>query len=221
MPPAELEELEIHPLFQAVFNETSNKINEITEDDGKRHFFASLLTGGYTTANALVNLCDGIKKNWEDGDKMKALALTRLATLLMLSQTFRWLEGQNDAKDKTSAINLTAVSSILSLFGDNSEEAIRDFINLDTQFKYETNHETDMTHFKVYLMAKACEACGHKCLNWEKVSFPIKSLEPLTRSGAILDSSLVGDLCDIRAMWACHSIGVQAMTKYHEEQNKS
>ncbi len=221
MPPAELEELEIHPLFKAVFTESSSKINDIAEDDNSRLFFASLLTGGYTTANAMVNLCHGVKKVWGEGDKSKALALTELGTLLLLSQTFRWIEGQHAEKSEASATNLAVVSKTLTLFDDNSEVAIKDFLNLDLQFKYEVDHKNDMTHFRVYLMVKACEACGHKCMDWEKVSFPIKSLEPLTRSGAVLDSAMVGDLHDIRAMLACHSIGVQAMTKYHEEQNKS
>ena len=221
MPPAELEELENHPLFQAVFSETSSKISGITEDEGNRHFITSLLTGGYISANALINLCDGVKESWKDGDEAKALALIRLTTLLMLSQTFRWLESQDDAKDEAPTINLTAVSNILSLFGDNSEEAIRDFFIMDTQFKHETDNESTFTHFKVYLLAKAIEACGHKCMDWEKVSFPIKSLEPITSSGAFLDSQMLGDLDNIRALWACHSIGTQAMLKYHEEQNKS
>ncbi|MFH1662888.1 MAG: hypothetical protein ABH934_03100 [Chloroflexota bacterium] len=221
MPSAELEELEIHPLFKAVFAESSGKINDIAEDDNSRLFFKSLLTGGYTTANAMVNLCDGIKKAWGEGDKSKALALTKLGTLLLLSQTFRWIEDQHTEKNGASATNLSVVSKTLSLFDDDSEAAIKDFLELDLQFKYETGHKSDMTHFRVYLMAKACEACDHKCMDWEKISFPIKSLEPLTRSGAILDSVMVGDLRDIRAMLACHSIGIQVMTKYHEEHNKS
>ena len=221
MSPAEFEQLEIHPLFQAIFNEASSKISGITEDEGNRHFITSLLTGGYTSANALVNLCEGVKESWKVGDEAKALALTRLATLLMLSQTFRWLESQDVAKDEVPTINMTAVSNILSLFGDNSEEAIQDFFNMDLQFKHETDNKSTFTHFKVYLLAKACEACGHKCMDWEKVSFPIKSLEPITSSGAFLDSPTLGDLNNIRAVWACHSIGTQAMLKYHEEQNKS
>jgi len=220
MPPAELEELEIHPLFQAAFTETSSRVKDIVQDEGSRLFFTSLLAGGYTSASALVNLCEGVKKYWAGGDKAKALALTRFATMLMLSQAFRWLEDANKDKDEKPTISMAAVSSVLSLFGDNSEEAIRDFIILDTQFKYEADHESDLTHFKVFLLAKACEACGHKCLDWEKISFPIKSMEPITSSGAILDSATVGDLSNIRAIWVCHLIGTQAMTKYHEEQSK-
>jgi hypothetical protein len=214
-------ELEIHPLFQSIFLETSSRISRVTEDEGSCRFFASLLTGGYIAANALINLCQGVKKYWGEGDREKALALTRLTTLLMLSQTFRWLEEQNKAKGEPPRTNSGVVSTILSLFGDSSEEAIKYFFDLDTQFKYEIEHHTELTHLKVYLLARACEACGHKCLDWNKVSLPIKSLEPLTSSGTFLDSATLGDINNIWALWLCHSIGLQAMTKYHEEQSKS
>ncbi len=219
MTSAELEELEIHPLFKEAFSQTSSRVNSIATDEGTRRFFASLLTGGYTTANAIVNLCDGIKKLWADGDAAKAMALTRLGTMLMLSQASRWLEDANDEKGGNSAISMGAITKVLSLFGDFSDDTIRDFAILDTQFKYETDHKSDFTHFKVFLLAKACEACGHKSLDMEKVTFPIKSMEPITRSGAILDSATLGDINNIRAIWVCHLIGTQAMTKYHEEQS--
>ncbi len=221
MPSTEPEELEIHPLFQSVFNEASSRISEITAEEGGRRFLASLLIGGYTAANALVKLCAGVGERWGEGDRQKAMALTRLTTMMMLSQTFRWLEEQGKARGEQPRMNPGAVVMVLSLFGDTSEEATNCFTDIDTQFKYEVRHHAELTHLKVYLLAKACEACGHRCLDWDKVTLPIKSLEPLTRNRALMDSGTLGDINNLRALWACHMIGLQAMTRYHEEQSQS
>ena len=215
------EEMEMNPVFNAVFAQISDRINQLTTNEDNRRFFKSLLTGGVTMANAVSLRCQGVRDNCGTIDKEKALALTKLFTLLMLSQAFRWLEEHNSEEQKPKKVNLTAVSNVLGLFGDSSEEAIKDFLNMDDQFKYELEHQEHMTHIAVLLLAKACEACGHKCIDWDRVSFPVKSMIPLTTSGAFIDSVSVSNLDDIAELWQCHAAGIRAMVDYHEEQNKT
>ena len=99
-----------------------------------------------------------------------------------------------------------------------NEKGIEEFLNIDTQFKYDMKHENHMTHMGILLLAKACEACGYKCIEWSRVSFPVKSMITLTQSGAIIDSTSISNLNDITALWNCHAAGVQMMMKHHEEQ---
>ncbi len=221
MTPSGAEELEMNPFFNAVFARVSGRINQLTTDDNNRHFYKSLLTGGITMANAVIVKCQGVRDTCSSIDKEKALALTRLFTLLMLSQAFRWLENRNAETEEPKTVNLTAVSNILGFFDDNSEEAVKDFVNMDAQFRYDLKHHDHMTHMAVLLLAKACEACGHKCIEWDKVSFPVKSMIPLTSSGAIVDSLSISSLNDITLLWECHAAGVKSMVNYHEEQTKS
>ena len=226
------EELSLQPLFTDTLSELSQRIGQAFADDGSRRFYGSLVTGGISMANAAVHYCEGIQKFWGGGNPQRALALARLFSMVMLSQTFFWLDAQAAQqaaqKDEGQAksegrpercINTVAVGNLLGLFGDASEAAVRQFLDIDNQFRYEVDHQTDMTHFGVLLLAMACEACGHACLDWSQVSFPVKSLEPLTRHGAVLDSSVTNSINDLRRLWLCHSIGVQAMMKYHEEQD--
>ena len=212
------EELEIDPLFAAVSARINAKIDQAFTDANGTRFYKSLIAGGVTMANAVVSLCEGVKRVWGCGDEAKAAALTRLFSLVLLSQTFAWLDEQKEKKDEPSNINLSAVAGTLSLFGDDQAETIADFLNIDVQLRHEISHETDMTHLHVLLLAMACEACGHSCLDWSKIKFPVKSLEPLTRCGAIIDSTIISGINDIRALWVCRSMGMQAMVKYHEEQ---
>jgi len=144
-----------------------------------------------------------------------------LSTLAMLSQTFRWLENQESETEGADSLNLSAVSVILNLFGDNSEESVKEFVNIDTQFKYELKHHDHLTHLAVLLLAKACEACGHRCIEWSRISFPFKSLQPLTTSRAIVDASMINSVSDIRAVIGSLNYGVQAMVNYHEEHSES
>ena len=218
---SESEEIEINPLFNATFVIISESINNIFPDYNSRRFYRSLLTGGKTMANAVAARCQGLREVCGDIDKTKALALTKLFTLLMLSQTFRWLENQESETEYTDNLNLSAVSIILNLFDDNSEESVKDFINMDAQFRYELKHHDHMTHMAVLLLAKACEACGHKCIEWSKVSFPFKSLQPLAASRAIVDAATINSVNDIRVVISSISSGVQAMVNYHEEHTES
>jgi len=213
---SESEEIEVNPVFNAIFAKIGENVNDIFADNNNRKFYKSLLAGGVAMANAVVARCQEVKRVCGDIDEAKAMTLTRLFTLFMLSQTFRWL---NQASEEGEAIqvNLSAVSCVLNLFDDNCEKSVEDFLNLDAQFKYELKHHDHITHLAVFLLAKTCEACGHKCIEWSKVSLPIKSLEPLTSSRAIVDSTAINSVNDIRAMLSCHTIGIRAMINYHEE----
>jgi hypothetical protein len=221
MPLSESERLEINPVFDAVFVQISENINNTFPDDHNRHFFKSLLTGGKIMANEAVARCQGLREVCGVIDMAKALALTKLFTLLMLSQTFRWLENQESGTEEEVKVNLSAVSVVLNLFNDSSEESVKDFINMDTQFRYEMNHHDHMTHLAVLLLARACEICGHKCIEWSKVNFPFKSLQPLTTSRTIVDAAMINSVNDNRAVISSLASGVQAMVNYHEEHSKS
>jgi len=213
------EKIEINPLFDAVFVQVSENVNNTFPDYNSRRFYKSLLAGGKIMANAVVAKCQGLREVCGDIDKAKALALTKLFTLLMLSQTFRWLEDHEP--ENADILNLSSVSLVLNLFGDSPEESVKDSINIDTQYRYELKHHDHLTHLAVLLLAKACEVCGHKCIEWSKVKIPVKSLQTLTTSRAIVDAAKINSVNDIRAVISSLDSGVQAMVNYHEEHTES
>lgn len=219
MPPPESKEPEIEPLFKAVFARFSETIHKLIKDENERLFYESLLIGGNTMAKSVVAECEGVKKAWGDGDEAKALALTKMFTLLMLSQCYRWIDkAEPDSEDKQKESRKLSALKLLYLFEDDSKNAIEDFLIIDTQFKYDLEHKNHMTHMGILLLAKACEACGHRCIEWSKVSFPIKSMKPLTSSGAIIDSASISNVNDIKSLWHCHATSTQLMVSHHEEQ---
>jgi len=221
MQPSKPEELEMNPLFTTVSSRINEKIDQTFKDPNSLRCYKSFLTGGSITANAVVNLCEVIKNAWGGGDETKALKLIKLFILLMLLQTFIWSDKQKAEMDDPENVKLTAISNTLSLFDDNTEEEARGFLNLYEQFKYEVENKTHRTNLGVLLLAMACQACGHTCLDWSKVEFPIESPESLTGSGAVIDDAVINNTDDIRTLWVCRSKGVLAMFKYHQEKADS
>ncbi len=218
MPPSE--ENEAGQLFQDVFDQVSKRINQFDADENKLVFYNSLLAGGTVMAGLVVTNCQGINKLWAGGDGAKAMALAKLFTSFMLFQCFRWIEGKADNPQEQTSDHHPVLLDILSFFGETSEEEIEDLSNINIQFRYEVT-QTHMTHLAILLLARACQACGHQCIDWSKVSYPVKSMKPLTQSGAIVDSAPISGVDDIRAFRASHAAGIQAMTKYHEEKKQS
>ncbi len=204
--------------LNAVYTRVSERINQLDEDENGRRFYMSLLAGGTLTAGLVVSVCEGVKGLWGGGDEEKALAVTRLFTLMMLSQCYRWLGDKEPEKQR--ATRQATVSRVLLLFGDDSDGAIKDFFDIDTQFKYDLENKSHLVHLGSLLLAKASDACGHRSIDWSKVSYPVKSLQTLTRSMAIIDPFLVGNPDDIKALWHSHTAGAQAMVKYHGEQTR-
>ncbi len=218
MPPSE--ENETGQLFQDVFDQISKRINQFDADENKLVFYNSLLAGGTVMAGSVVTNCQGINKLWAGGDEAKAMALAKLFTCFMLFQCFRWIEGKGDNPQEQTNDHHPVLLDILSFFGETSEEEIEDLSNINIQFRYEVT-QTHMTHLAILLLARACQACGHQCIDWSKTSYPVKSMKPLTQSGAIVDSAPISGVDDIRAFRASHAAGIQAMTKYHEERSKA
>jgi hypothetical protein len=218
MPPSE--ENEAGQLFQAVFNQVSQRINQFNADENKLVFYNSLLAGGTVMAGSVVTNCQGINKLWAGGDEVKAMALAKLFTSFMLFQCLRWIEGTADYTQGQTNDPPPVLLDVLSFFGETSEEEIEDLSNINIQFRYEVK-QTHMTHLAILLLARACQSCGHRCIDWSKVSYPVKSMKPLTQSGAIIDSTPISGVDDIRAFRASHTTGIHAMTKYHDEKKQS
>ncbi len=203
--------------FDAVLAGTNERIPGLIADENTRRFYRALLAGGSVAARAVVNQCQGVQDVWAGGDEKKALALTRLFTMMMLSQCYRWLSGKEPVSEEQSKAREAAASNIGHLFGDGTQSAVKEFFNIDIQFKYDLENKSHLVHLGSLLLAKASDACGHRSIDWSQVSFPVKSLNTLTSSGAIIDSAPIRSPDDIRALWAGHAAGVKAMNNCYQE----
>jgi|GEM_PF-1923789 len=203
--------------FDAVLKVITDNIGKMVNDENERRFYESLVVGGKEAATHVVVYCEEMKNLYGEGDADKALGLTKLFTLLMLAQSFRWLsENHPDSAGDTTESSKTAASNILAFFGDKDENTIKLFTSLKNQFDYDSKNMPSMVHMGGFVLGWAAEAMGHRCLEWEKVNFPVESMTEVTQSGVLIDSTPMRSPGDIKALWACHGTGCKALMEHYE-----
>lgn len=202
--------------FKAVFEVINDSIARMVKDEGERRFYASLLAGGNHAAANVVSYCEGMKELYGEGSASKSLELTKLFTLLMLIQSYRWLTESQPQTDQPEEASKAAAVNVLALFGDGDDHYVELFSKMKAQFDYDSEHHTSMVHMGGLMLGWAAEAMGQKCVDWENTRFPVKSMSALTHSGAVLDSSRMRSPADIKALWACHGAGCKVLIEHYE-----
>jgi hypothetical protein len=201
-------------LFENVWQKVNSKIDMLTEDTDDRRFLKSLAMGGSVAAESVVSTCQAIKEFWGEGSEVVANELSQLFSMLMLSQIYRWVK-EKPPKEMTNTIPREVSATRLSyVFGGEPEQAMDDFLHFDQQFAYDLTKHPHLIHVSSLLLAKASEICGHKCIDWSKVKWPVVEMTHLVK-GAILDGAPMRSKLDIDAMLAAVNTGIQAMMSYY------
>jgi len=205
-------------LFATVAARVSGILSSLVTDEDDRKVYAlatsylAVLAGGEVLAYLVVENCACVKRVWGVGSEEKALALIKLFTLDMLSEWYRWLdEKEQHSEDERRQARAMAASNILRLFGDHSENAVEDFLNMNSQFNYERDKNTRLVTWAYLLLAKACEACGQSCINWSRVVFPLKEWQALVDTGAIINDPIAGNHRDLIAFRTVEVTGIETM----------
>jgi hypothetical protein len=202
--------------FKAVLDVINDSIARMTRSDQERKFYESLVAGGNHSAASVVTYCEGMKELYNEGSAPKALELTKLFTLLMLAQSYRWLTDHQAQTDESREAIRAAAANVLAIFGDADDRSVELFLRMKTQFDHDAVHHPSMTHMGGLMLAWAAEAMGHSCFEWENVKFPVVSVGTLTQSGAVLNSSMIRSPKDIEVLWACHGAGCKILMGHHE-----
>ncbi len=204
------------------------------EYDWRAHL--AWLVGGRVAANGLVQESDCVKKPWGKGDETKALALTKVFTLHMISHWYRNIdEQQQHSDDERRQAREVAASSMLRFFNmylspgdsDASAKDVKDFMNMDIQFNWDLDKETRTGGSRIglliypLLLAKACEACGQRCVDWSRVTFPVDSHQQLVDEGAIVNGRPFSSFEEWVILISRVFAGVQGMFRYYRETVKT
>jgi hypothetical protein len=201
-------------IFENVWQKALTNVDNLTEDTEDRRFLKSLVMGGSVAAESVVSSCQAVKEFWGDGNETVATELSQLFSFLMLSQIYRWVR-EKPPKETTSTLPPEVSASRLThIFGGEQEQGIDDFQHFDKQFAYDIAKHPHMIHVSSLLLAKTSEICGHKCMDWSKVKFPVVEMTHLAK-GAIIDGAPMRGKLDIDAMLDSIALGVQAMMSYY------
>ena len=165
-------------------------------------------------AESVVSTCQGVKEFWGEGNENAANELSQLFSFLMLSQLYRWVK-ESPPKEMTNTIPPeVSATRLIYIFGGEPEQAMDDFLHFDQQLACDLAKHPHLIHLSSLLLAKTGEICGHKCIDWSKVKFPVVEMTHLVK-GAFIDGAPIRSKPDIDALQNSLSTGVQAMMSYY------
>ena len=201
-------------IFEQVWQNALDRIEEITQDDADRKFLRSVAMGGSVAAESVVTGCEAIREYWGEGSVETATELTQLFSLLMLSQIYRWVKAQPPENMSVMVPREVSVTRLVYMFRGDPDTAMEDFLHFDEQFDYDLKRHPHMVHVSSLLLARAAEICGHKCIDWSRVKWPVVEMTHLVK-GTIIDGAPMRSKLDIDAMLNSLNTGVQAMMSYY------
>ncbi len=208
------EETRNSQLFENIWQNAVTKADALTEDEHDRHFLKALVMGGSVAAESAVSACQDVREFWGQGSEDAATEITQLFSLIVLGQLYRYLK-DNPPEDTTGTIPPEVnVSRLVQIFGGEPEKGMEDYTNFDKQFECDMKKHGSLTHISILLMARVCEICGHKCMDWERVKFPVVEMTHLVK-GAIIDGAPLRSILDINAMQNSLNAGMQAMIHFY------
>jgi hypothetical protein len=208
------EETSNSQLFENVWQKATAEADALTEDDADRRFLKSLVMGGSVAAESVVSTCQDVREFWGQGSEAAASELNQLFSLVVLSQLYHWLK-ENPPEGNTSTIPPEVnVMRVVQIFGGDPERGMEDYTHFDKQLECDIKKHGNLTHISILLLARSSEICGHQCMDWSKVKFPVVEMTHLVR-GAIIDGAPLRSILDINAMQSCLNAGMQAMSRFY------
>lgn len=170
-------------LIQTAREQAESLILALVHPNEMHVLFRGLVAGGAEAALCAVQYCEYVKQAWGKGDEAKASGVLNVFTLHMLSKALAaGMPGDT----------LRTAKYVLDLCGASSETALTRYMDVHSQFQQLQEYATDTERILYYiplLLARACEACGVECLDWDAFELPLEGL-PLEGGEQIIDAQL-------------------------------
>ncbi len=203
-------------LFEEVWDNALSNIEKLTRDPTETLFFKSLVMGGTVAAETVVNSCAGVQPYWGEGTTERAMEISQLFSFLMLSQCYRWLDDKPSPESLARLPKEVISTQLIYIFGGHPERGVDDFARFDAQFNYDLSKHPHLVHLSGLLLARVSEICGHPCLDWEQIKFPVVEFTHIMKKGIVIDGAPMRGQDDINAVVTALSSGVEAMTRFHD-----
>jgi hypothetical protein len=185
------------------------------------------LSGASSAAQALIREVDLVKSAWGRGDDQRTLMLIKLCVPHMISV---WLGGIDQQTGMTGDARRSqyesAASSMLAIINRflcakpsdvpaMTAQDVKNAIDMDRQWNAQSGVEGGSLVYACLVLSKSLEACGQRCIEWDKVSFPIDSVQHFLDTDALLDPKLLGDSQRLLRVMDCLEQGVRPVKRYY------
>ena len=203
-------------LFEKIWEDAVVNIEKLTPEKSERSFLKSLVMGGTVAAEMIVSACSAISRYWAEGDTCRARELSQLFSFLMLSQCYRWLDEKEQPANVQRLPKETVSSKLIQVFEGEAEQGLDDFAHFDAQFNYDLDKHPHRVHLAGLVLARVSEICGHPCLDWTQVHFPVVEFTHIMKKGIVLDSAPMRSQDDINTVVAALTTGTEAMMRFYD-----
>ena len=203
-------------LFEQTWDDAIPNIERVTQDKDEQLFLKSLVMGGTVAAEVVINGCIAILPYWGEGDRARAREISQLFSFLMLSQCYRWLDEKDETRSQERLPKETVSSKLIDIFEGEAEQGLDDFSHFDSQFNYDLDKHPHMVHLAGLILAKVSDICGHRCLDWAQVYFPVVEFTHIMKKDIVLDSAPMRSQDDINMVVKALTTGTEAMMRYYD-----
>lgn len=185
------------------------------------------LSGASSAAQALIREVDLVKSAWGRGDDQKTLMLIKLCVPHMISVWLGGIDQQPGMTGNTRMVQYeSAASSMLAVVNGflcakpsdvpaMTGQDVKNAIDMDRQWNVQSSGEGRPLVYACIVLSKALEACGQRCIEWDKVSLPVESVQDFLNADALLDPGLLGDGQRLQRVMNCLEQGVMPVKRYY------
>ncbi|MEW6142614.1 MAG: hypothetical protein AB1597_05570 [Chloroflexota bacterium] len=177
-------------LYREAYVAISRSLAVSIQNQRQRDVYLSWFAAASAMAEEIALSIACLRKTTDTRDPTQATRICHILALPMASVWFRSLD-HNVAPgvDEKHRLRIAAISNMLTALSSASEEAVRDFINLDNQYNYEADLEEareksgepgGSSRYPALVISKLADATGFgDYIDWSKQSFPVTKDEDL------------------------------------------
>jgi hypothetical protein len=203
-------------ILEEVWNKAIANTDQLTTDPNERRFLKSIAMGSTVATEITLNSCTEIQSFWGEGSIDRAKEISLLFSSIMLGQCYRWLNSKPAVANTAYLPKEVTATKLIYIFDGEPEQGMDDFIHFDAQFNCDLDRHPHLVHLSSLLLARISEICGHQCINWSKVKFPVVELTHIMKKGIVLDGVPMRNQSDINAVTQAITTGIEAMTRFHD-----
>jgi hypothetical protein len=210
-------------IFENIWQKVNVNLDKFSENNKELIILKPMAMGGSVAAEAAISTCPTITRYWGDGSEIIADELSLLFSLLMfgqiaskikISRAYIWLKEQPPKELSGIAAQKDKALHLVQAFNGEIKRSMDDYQHFEQQLFFEQTNNTNMSGFSSLLLARVSEICGHKCINWDEISWPVANIAKLAES-SIIDGTLINNEIDIKAMLMSVQTGAKATQSYY------
>lgn len=204
-------------ILDEIWEMANSHIDKVLNSEQERGFIMSIAMGATVAAELFLNNCESIRPFWREGSVENGKEICALFSFIMLSQCYRWINQQPGADPSTNLPMEVMSTKLMYIFEVAPERWMEDFGRFDAQFNYDLDNHPHIIHLSALMIARICQICGHQCLAWKEIEFPVHEFKDIVNPKVLIDGAPLREQQDINVVATAISTGIDAMNKYIEE----